>query len=86
MQETSSFHSETNRQTKTKKADKNLQSLPPSVHCIKMRLKKTQKKISSAKTETKLQKNFQGEGKTYQKFVASRIHCNAESGEAVREW
>jgi hypothetical protein len=59
---------------------------PPSVPCIKMRLKKTKFFFSSTKTETKSDKQFQGEGKTYQKFVASRISCNAESGETVGEW
>jgi hypothetical protein len=48
--------------------------------------KNQKKKKSSTKTETKSEKEFQGEGKMYQKFVASRIPCNTESGEAVGEW
>jgi hypothetical protein len=91
MQETSSFHSETNRQPKTKKktADKKPSILttfrslhqneteknPKKKHFLAQKLKQNQRK-----------NNFrEKEGKTYEKFVASQIHYNAESGERLSE-
>jgi len=88
MQETSSFHSETNRQPKTKKktADKNLQYSPPFRSLHQNETEKNPKKtFSSTKTETKSKKNnFREKEKTYEKFVASQIHYNAESLKAER--